>query len=125
MGNLNLDIDAVLRTLGALAERYGESSEEEQALRAAGMSLIFVQRTGQTNQLLRFFEEFDAPLSAIEIARSFGGQQEANDWLRGPEATPGVLVTIAGVTHVVANGQSGLMLVRTLSPEELSNERKS
>ena len=124
MGNLNLDIDAVLRTLGALAERYGESSEDEQALRAAGMSLIFVQRTGQLSQLVRFIEEFDAPLSAIKIARTVGSIEEANNWLRSPEAKPGVLVKIASVTHVAAEGPSGLMLVRTLSPDELSNERE-
>lgn len=124
MGNVSLDIDAVLRTLGALAEGYGEASEEEQALRAAGMSLLFIQRTGQLSQFLRFIEEFDAPLSAIQIARSFESREEAGNWLRGSEARPGLLVKIASVTHVVAEGPSGLIFVRTLSPEELSNEGK-
>ncbi|HLL54136.1 MAG TPA: hypothetical protein VK447_11340 [Myxococcaceae bacterium] len=115
----DFELEHVLQVLGTLAEKYEESSREGRALRAAGISFLYLQRTGKLDDYRQFLERFDAPLDTIKIQHVFEDVETARKWLLGSEVGPGSLVKIAGITHVVAQGPTGLIFVRTLSPDEL------
>jgi hypothetical protein len=60
----------------------------------------------------------------IRIEHEFASRDEAQRWLESlTQPRVGVLVKIAGVTHVVTRQRKDIwMLVRSLSPQELEDE---
>ena len=117
----NFDFDAVMRELGAVAGSLPIKSHEAEALRVAAVGLHFIRDTGKLDAYRAFFRDFhtaaEEGIKAKLVCR-FGSQEEAAAWL--PSASAGQHVSIAGLVYVVAQGERGLMLVRTYLPSDFA-----
>jgi hypothetical protein len=68
---------------------------------------------------------YDRPATeVIRVEQEFVSMDEARRWLESlAQPKVGILVKVAGVTHVVARQRKDIwMLVRSLSPQELEDE---
>jgi len=115
----NFDFDAVMRELGAVAGSLPIKSHEAEALRVAAVGLHYIRDTGKLDAYRAFFRDFHtAAEQSVKIEGSFGSQEEATAWL--PSASAGQHVAIAGLLYVVAQGERGLMLVRSHLPSDFA-----
>lgn len=120
--NSNFDVDSVLEILGTVNDKYPEGSPEDEALRIAAVSLLYVRDTQKLDAYRDYFRAFYVPaIESVTVARTFPTRDEADAWLASEEATEGQLVRIAGQGFRVipVRKGAGLMFLRTPLPEEM------
>jgi hypothetical protein len=120
--NSKFEVDAVLDLLRTVNEKFQEGSPEDEALRIAAVSLIYVRETQKLDDYREFFRSFYTPaIDYIVVARTFATRAEADTWLLGDAPKQGDLVRIAGEGFQVipARKSTGWMFLRTPLPEEL------
>jgi len=120
--NSNFDVDSVLEVLGTVNEKYQDGSPEDEALRIAAVSLLYVRELRKLDEYREFFRRFYIPaIESVVVSRTFATRDEADTWLSSGEASEGELIRIAGQGFRVINGRrgEGLMFLRTPLPEEM------
>ena len=120
--NTRFDLDAILNVLRTVNERFQEGSPEDEALRIAAVSLIYVRETQKLDDYREFFRSFFTPaIDDIVIAQVFATKEEAEAWLAGDGPKEGDLVSVSGEGFQVipARKGRGWMFLRTPLPEEL------
>jgi hypothetical protein len=117
----DFDVDAIIRILGTINEKYSDGSAEDEALHIAAGALVYL-RDGQTLEAYRaYFRKSFAPASSASlISRTFETREEAHRWLASGTAEEGSLVSIAGEGFTVVKLPNRWELLRTPLPEELS-----
>jgi hypothetical protein len=120
----DFDVDAVIRILGTINEKYQDGSPEDQALHIAAGALVFLRDGQKLREYRAYFRRNFAPAtSSALVAHTFTSREEADVWLASGAATDGVLVSIAGQGFTVVKLPSRWELLRTPLPEELSQSR--
>ncbi len=118
--NPHFNVDAVLRILGSVSEKYPTGSPEDEALRVAAVALLFVRDNQKLDEYRDYFRKFFTPaIDAITVSHTFETREEADAWIASGAAKDGDLVKIAGQGFRVIPGPRGLKLLRTPLPEEL------
>jgi hypothetical protein len=116
--NSNFDVNAVMRTLGTVSDKYPEGSPEDEALRIAAVALLYVRDIQKLDEYRDYFRRFFT-YKPITIAQSFATRDEADEWLASGQAKNGDLVRIADRGFVVYDLPKGLKFVPAPLPEEL------
>ncbi|MBN8472834.1 hypothetical protein JYJ95_40550 [Corallococcus exiguus] len=119
--NQNFRVEAVLDVLRRINEKYGDASEEEEALRIAAVALIYLQDSGRMDEYREFFRSFHTPaIEDVVVAGTFDTRQAADEWLASGKGHDGDLLRIAGQGFQVIRTSGGQQtLLRTPLPEEL------
>lgn len=120
--NLNFDVDSVMEVLKTVNEKYQEGSPEDEAIRIAAVSLLYVRESQKLDDYREFFRSFYTPaIDYIIVSQTFATREEADAWLASGNGKDGELVRIAGQGFQVipARKQKGMMFLRTPLPEEL------
>jgi hypothetical protein len=112
----NFDINAVMKTLGSVSDKYPEGSPEEEALRIAAVALLYVQDIDRLEDYRGYFRDFVTSQPLI-VSQSFATREEADEWLASGKVKHGDLITIAGQGFTALHGKSW-SLVRTRLPDE-------
>ena len=95
--NSNFDLDSILETLGAENEKYPEGSPQDEALRIAAVSLLYVRELQKLDEYREYFREFYRPaIESVIVTQTFSTRDAAETWLISGEATEDALVRIAG-----------------------------
>lgn len=118
----NFDVDTVLEILGTVNEKYQEGSPEDEALRIAAVSLLYVREIQKLDEYREFFRRFYIPaIESVVVSQTFATRDEADAWLASGKASEGELVRIAGQGFRVIDARKGrgLMFLRTPLPEEM------
>lgn len=114
--NSNFDVNAVMKTLGTVSDKYPEGSPEDEALRIAAVALLYVQEIGKLEDYRGYFRDFVTGKPLI-VSRAFSTKEEADEWLASGKANHGELITIAGQGFTALHG-TRWSLVRTRLPDE-------
>lgn len=119
--NQNFRLEAVLDALRRINEKYGDASEEDEALRIAAVALIYLQDSGRLDEYREFFRSFYTPaIEDVVVAETFETRQAAEEWLASGRGQDGDLLRIAGQGfQVIRTGGGPQTLLRTPLPEEL------
>jgi hypothetical protein len=96
----NFDVDAVMKTLGTVSDKYPEGSPEDEALRVAAVALLYLRDTQKLDEYRDYFRRF-LTHKPVSLARVFATREEAEQWLASGQAKDGNLVSIAGQGFVV------------------------
>lgn len=118
----DLDVDAILAVLGTVSEKYPAGSIEDEALRVAAVSLLYVRDTQKLEEYREYLRKFSTPAKdAIIVSQAFATREEADAWLASGKASDGELVSIAGQGFRVIPERKGpgLRFLRTPLPEEM------
>ncbi|QRK04508.1 hypothetical protein JQX13_30140 [Archangium violaceum] len=121
----NFDVEAVMKTLGSVSDKYPEGSPEEEALRIAAVALLYVRDIDKLEDYRSYFRAFITgnPLIA---SHAFATREEADASLASGKVNDGELVTIEGKGFTVVRGVKGWRLLRTRLPDEVEpSETKS
>lgn len=113
----DFDVDAVMRTLGTVSDKYPEGSPEDHALRIAAVALLYVRDTGKLEEYRGYFRAFVAG-KPLMVEHAFATREEADVGLASGRVEDGALVTIAGQGFTVVRGAGGWRLLRTRLPDE-------
>ncbi|RKG68562.1 hypothetical protein D7V80_11870 [Corallococcus sp. CA054B] len=119
--NQNFRLEAVLDALRRINEKYGDASEEDEALRISAVALIYLQDSGRMDEYREFFRSFYTPaIEEVVVAGTFETRQAAEEWLESGKGRDGDLLRIAGQGfQVIRTGGGPQTLLRTPLPEEL------
>jgi hypothetical protein len=123
--NSNFDVDSVMEVLGTVNKKYQDGSPEDEALRIAAVSLLYVREIQKLDEYREFFRQFYIPaIESVIVSQTFATREEADAWLASGNGKDGELVRIAGQGFQVipARKQKGMMFLRTPLPEELMKE---
>jgi hypothetical protein len=115
-------MDSVLEILGTVNEKYQDGSPEDEALRIAAVSLLYVREIQKLDEYREFFRKFYIPaIESVLVSMTFATRDEADAWLVSGKASEGELVRIAGQGFRVIEARKGkgLMFLRTPLPEEM------
>ena len=118
----NFDVDSVLRILETVNEKYQEGSPEDEALRIAAVTLLYVRDIQKLDEYREYFRKFYIPaIESVVVSQTFATREEADTWLTSGKASAEELVRIAGQGFRVipARKGKGLMFLRTPLPEEM------
>ncbi|MFP2913223.1 hypothetical protein ACLESD_51110 [Pyxidicoccus sp. 3LFB2] len=117
----DFDVEAIIRLLGTLNEKYPDGTPEDEALHIAAGALVFLRDGQQLESYRAYFRKYFAPAtSASLVARTFVSRAEADGWLASGAAEDGALVSIAGEGFTVVKLPDRWEFLRTPLPEELS-----
>ncbi len=116
--NSDFDIDAVMRTVGAVGAKYSQGSPEDEALRIVSLALLYVRDIQKLDDYREYFRRFFT-YRPVVIAQAFETREEADKWLVSGNAKDGDLVKIADQAFIVIDALKGLKFVPTRLPEEL------
>lgn len=122
---MDFDFEEVLECLGRVAQGLPPASKESACLELAARALHFIHSRDELDEFRERLQVYGRPAAeVIRIEHEFTSMDEAQRWLQSlPQPRMGVLVKVAGVTHVVARQRKDIwMLVRSLSPQELEDE---
>ncbi|ADO68155.1 hypothetical protein [Stigmatella aurantiaca] len=116
--NSNFDIDAVMKTVGAVGANYPEGSPEDEALRIVSVALLYVRDMQKLDDYREYFRKFftGKPLTLVQ---TFETREEGDAWLASGSAKDGDWVKIAGRGFIVINALKGLKFIPARLPEEL------
>ena len=120
--NFNFDVDSVMEVLKTVNEKYQGGSPEDEALRIAAVSLLYVREIQKLEEYREFFRQFYTPaIESVIVSQTFATREEADAWLASGNGKDGELVRIAdqGFQVISARKQKGMMFLRTPLPEEL------
>jgi hypothetical protein len=118
----NFDVDSVLEVLGTMSEKCQDGSPEDEALRIAAVSLLYVREIQKLDEYREFFRKFYIPaIESVVVSQTFATRGEADAWLASGKASEGELVRIAGQGFRVIDARKGkgLIFLRTPLPEEM------
>jgi hypothetical protein len=115
--NSNFDVDAVMKTLGTVSEKYPKGSPEDEALRIAAVALLYVRDIDKLENYRSYFQDFVTGKPLI-VSQAFSTRDEADECLASGKVEDGALVTIAGQGFTVLHGSKGWRLLRTRLPDE-------
>ncbi|PTL80576.1 hypothetical protein [Vitiosangium sp. GDMCC 1.1324] len=115
--NPDFDVDAVMKVLGTISDKYSEGSPEDEALRIAAVSLLYVRDIQKLEEYRKYFQEFVTGKPII-VSQSFATREDADKWLASGNAKEFDLVEIAGQGFVVY----GLPKVLKFAPAPLPHE---
>ncbi|WP_198956153.1 hypothetical protein [Archangium sp. Cb G35] len=107
-----------MKTLGSVSDRYPKGSPEEEALRIAAVSLLYVRDIDKLEDYRNYFREFIAG-KPLTISHAFATREDADAVLASGVVDYGALVTIAGQGFTVVRGVKGWRFHRTRLPDEL------
>ena len=119
---VDFDFEEVLECLGKVAQGLPPASKESACIELAARALHFIHTRDELDEFRERLQVYDRPATEIiRVEHEFASKDEAQRWLKSlAQPRMGVLVKIAGVTHVVARQRKDIwMLVRALSPQEL------
>jgi hypothetical protein len=122
---MDFDFEEVLECLGRVAQGLPPSSKESACIELAARALHFIHSRDELDEFRERLQVYGRTATeVIRIEHEFASMDEAQRWLQSlPQPRMGVLVKVAGVTHVVARQRKDIwMLVRSLSPQELEDE---
>jgi hypothetical protein len=122
---VDFDFEEVLECLGRVAQGFPPSSEESASIELAARALHFLYSRDELDEFREHLQVANQPATeAIRIEHEFADMNEALHWLKSlARPRVGILVKIAGVTHVVARQhEDSWIFVRTLSPQELDEQ---
>lgn len=114
----NFDVDAVMKTLGSVSDKYPEGSPEDEALRIAAVALLYVRDIDKLEDYRGYFRNFIAGEPLI-VEHAFATREEADVVLASGKIADGALITIAGQGFTVVNGPRGWRFLRTRLPDEV------
>ncbi|WP_164000816.1 hypothetical protein [Pyxidicoccus caerfyrddinensis] len=116
----DFDVDAIIRIIGTINEKYPEGSPEDEALHIAAGALVYLRENQKLDEYRAYFRKYFAPAtSAALVAQSFTSRAEADAWLASGVAPDGALVSIAGEGFTVVRLPNRWEFLRTPLPEEL------
>jgi hypothetical protein len=115
--NSNFDVDAVMKTLGTVSDKYPKGSPEDEALRIAAVALLYVQEIDKLEDYRGYFRDFAAGKPLI-VEHAFATREEAEAGLASGKVDDGALITIAGQGFTVVRGPRGWRFLRTRLPDE-------
>jgi hypothetical protein len=115
--NSNFDVDAVMKTLGTVSDKYAKGSPEDEALRIAAVALLYVRDIDKLEDYRDYFREFIAGKPLV-VEHAFATREEAEAGLASGKVAHGALVTIAGQGFTVVNVPKGWRFLRTRLPDE-------
>jgi hypothetical protein len=116
--NSDFDVDAVMKTLGTISDKYPKDSPEDEALRIAAVALLYVRDIQKLDEYRGYFREFVTGKPII-VSQTFATREEADEWLASGKATDGELVSIAGRGFTAHHLPKGWKFLRARVPEEL------
>lgn len=116
--NSNFDVDAVMKTVGAVGAKYPEGSPEDEALRIVSVALLYVRDIQKLDEYREYFRSFFTH-KPVTLAQTFSTREDADRWLTSGKAKEGDLVKIAAQGFAVIDALKGLKFVPTRLPEEL------
>ncbi|WP_309896528.1 hypothetical protein [Archangium sp.] len=122
---MDFDFEEVLECLGRVAQGLPPTSKESACIELAARALHFIHTRDELEEFRERLQVYDRPATeVIRVEQEFVSMDEARRWLESlAQPKVGVLVKVAGVTHVVARQRKDIwMLVRSLSPQELEDE---
>ncbi len=114
----DFDVDAVMKTLGTISDKYQKDSPEDEALRIAAVALLYVRDIQKLEEYRDYFREFVTGKPII-VSQTFATREEADEWLVSGKATDGELVSIAGQGFTAHHLPKGWKFLRARVPEEL------
>src|SRR4051812_18837324 len=120
--NWNFDVDAVMKTVGTVGEKYPEGSPEDEALRIVSVALLYLRDSQKLDEYREYFRQFFT-YKPVSITGTFATRAEADAWIASGHANDGDLVKIAGQGFIVIHALKELRLVPTRLPEELGPPR--
>ncbi|WNG45581.1 hypothetical protein F0U60_16850 [Archangium minus] len=116
--NSNFDVDAVMKVLGTVSDKFPNGSPEDEALRIAAVALLYVRDIDKLEDYRAYFRDFIAGKPLV-VEHAFATREEADAVLASGRVADGALVTIAGQGFtVVNNGPKGWRFLRTRLPDE-------
>lgn len=121
---VDFDFEEVLECLGRVAQGLPPASKESACIELAARALHFIHARDELDEFRERLQVYGRPATeVIQIEQEFASGDEAQRWLESlAPPRPGILVKIAGVTHVVARQRTDhWMFVRSLSPRELGD----
>jgi len=122
--NPDFDVDAILRLVGAINEKYQDGSPEDEALHIVAGALVYLRDSQGLVGYRQYFRKYFAPAtSAARVSHVFSTREEADAWLASGAATHGELVSVAGQGFCVIQWPDRWELLRTPLPEELGPGR--
>ena len=122
--NPDFDVDAVLRLVGAINEKYQDGSPEDEALHVVAGALAYLRDSHGLEGYRQYFRKYFTPATSVAlVSQIFATREEADAWLKSGAATHGVLVSIAGQGFCVIQWPDRWELLRTPLPEELEPGR--
>lgn len=117
----DFDVEAILRLLGAVNEKYPSGAPEDEALHIAAGALVYLRDSQKLDDYRGYFRKHFLPAtSAAFVSQTFATREEADAWLASGAATDGALVSIAGQGFSAVKLPTGWEFLRTPLPEELS-----
>ncbi|MCY1076153.1 hypothetical protein [Archangium lansingense] len=116
--NSDFDVEAVMKTLGTISDKFQKDSPEDEALRIAAVALLYVRDIQKLEEYRSYFREFVTGKPII-VSHSFATREEADEWLTSGKATEGELVSIAGQGFTAHHLPKGWKFLRAYLPEEL------
>jgi hypothetical protein len=116
----NFDVDAVMKTLGTVSDKYPEGSPEDEALRIAAVALLYVRDIQKLDEYRDYFRRF-LTYKPISISQTFATREEAEQWLSNGQARDGEFVEVAGQGFVVYELPTGWRLVPVPLPKPHSS----
>lgn len=116
--NSDFDVEAVMKTLGTISDKYQNDSPEDEALRIAAVALLYVRDIHKLEDYRQYFREFVTGKPII-VSQTFATREEADEWLASGKATDGELVSIAGQGFTAHHLPKGWKFLRARVPEEL------
>ncbi len=117
----DFDVDAILRLLGTVNEKYPSGAPEDEALHIAAGALLYLRDSQRLDDYRGYFRKYLLPAtSSAFVSHSFTTREEADAWLASGTATDGALVSIAGQGFSAVRLLDRWEFLRTPLPEELS-----
>lgn len=116
--NSNFDVDAVMKTLGTVSDKYAKGSPEDEALRIAAVALLYVRDIDKLEDYRNYFREFIVGKPLI-VEHAFTTREEADAGLASGKVDDGALITVAGQGFTVVKGPRGWRFLRTRLPDEV------
>ena len=114
----DFDVQAVMKTLGTISDKYQKDSPEDEALRIAAIALLYVRDIQKLEDYRNYFREFVRGKPII-VSQTFSTREEADEWLASGKAKDGELVSIAGQGFTAHHLPKGWKFLRSSLPEEL------
>lgn len=114
-------VEQVLESLERAAARFPAGSDENASIELAAYALAFIEREDQLDAFRPFLERVKRPASQTKfIEHTFADMPEAQRWLNSqPSPARGTLVKVAARTHTVWKRGGDLLLLPSLTPQEL------
>jgi hypothetical protein len=116
--NSDFDVEAVMKTLGTISDKFQEGSPEDEALRIAAVSLLYVRDIQKLEEYRNYFRDFVAGKPLV-VSQAFATREEADALLASGVVEDGALITIAGQGFTAVSGVKGWRLLRTRLPDEV------